>query len=142
MAFLEFYKKGQGSVGRLLALASVAALLLWGGYTLWTTLQGSFTLSRVVLSVPHVGLDITWALVISIAVVLACGYGLVWLLNRPRTVDLLIETEAEMKKVSWPSRSEAWNSSVVVVVTVVVLMGLLFLYDFVLNFILKRVFGA
>lgn len=142
MAFLEFYKKGQGSIGRLLALASVAALLLWGGYTLWAQLQGSFALSRVVLAVPHVGLEITWALILSVVLVLACGFGLVWLLNRPRTVDLLIETEAEMKKVSWPSRSEAWNSSVVVVVTVVVLMGLLFFYDFVLNFVLKRIFGA
>jgi len=66
----------------------------------------------------------------------------VGILNRPRLVDLLIETEAEMKKVSWPSRQEAWNSSVIVVVTVVIMMGLLFTYDFVLNKLFLLLFGA
>ena len=55
-------------------------------------------------------------------------------------VDLLVDTESEMKKVSWPSRQEAWSSSIVVVVTVLVMMGLLFFYDFVLNQVLKLVF--
>ena len=142
MALLEFYKKGQGSIGRLISVGSLFGILLWGGYTLWVLLQGSASLTRVILEVPHVGLRIDWALIISLVVVLAAGFGVVWLLNKPRTVDLLIETEAEMKKVSWPSRAEAWNSSVIVVVTVVVLMSLLFFYDLVLNQILKRLFGT
>lgn len=141
MAFLEFYKKGQGSVSRLIGLLCLLSLLLWGGYTLWTELSGSTTLARPVLEVPHVG-NITWALLIAVVVVLAGGYGVVWLMNRPRTVDLLIETEGEMKKVSWPSRSEAWNSSVIVVVTVLFLMALLFTYDFALHQLLKQLFGA
>ena len=72
----------------------------------------------------------------------ASAAGVVWTLNRPRLVDLLIETEAEMKKVSWPSRQEAWNSSVIVVITVVVMMGLLFFYDYTLNKIFLLLFGA
>lgn len=142
MAILEYYKKGQGSTGRLLALISCTLLVLWGCHSLWETLQGNATLSLVILKVPTVNLEITWALLIAVAVVVAGMIGTVWFLNRARAVDLLSETEAEMKKVSWPSRQEAWNSSVIVVVTVLVMMGLLFLYDFVLNFVLERLFLA
>ena len=142
MAFLEFYKKGQGSIARLLSLAGCSLLLLWGGYSFWIFLQGSPDLARTLLEVPTIGLRINFALIIALVVFLGGGGGIVWLLNRPRLVDLLIETEAEMKKVSWPSRTEAWNSSIIVVVTVVVMMGLLFLYDYVLNKVFLLLFGA
>ncbi|MEN8148235.1 MAG: preprotein translocase subunit SecE [Planctomycetota bacterium] len=142
MAVLEFYKKGQGSIARLLALAGCLLLLFWGGWSFWIWLQGFTSLSSSLLEVPTVGLEIDLALIIAVVVVLAGGAGSVWILNRPRLVDLLIETEAEMKKVSWPSRQEAWNSSVIVVVTVVVMMGLLFFYDFALNHIFLLLFGA
>jgi preprotein translocase subunit SecE len=142
MAFLEFYKKGQGSIGRLLALISSGLLVAWGGYALWVKLQGSESLVKVFsFEIPHVGLDINLALIIALVVVGAGWFGVVWFLNRPRSVDLLVETESEMRKVSWPSRQEAWNSSLVVVVTVMVMMGLLFFYDVVLNKILSFFFA-
>ena len=142
MAVLEFYKKGQGSIARLLSLAGCLMLLFWGGYSFWIYLQGYKSLSDNLLEIPTIGLDIDLALIISVVVVLAGAAGIVWMLNRPRLVDLLIETEAEMKKVSWPSRQEAWNSSIIVVVTVVIMMGLLFAYDFLLNKIFLVLFGA
>jgi preprotein translocase SecE subunit len=141
MAFLEFYKKGQGSISRLLALISSGLLIAWGGRSLWKKLQGSEDLVNVFrFEVPHVGVEINLALVIAVAVVALGWFGIVWLLNRPRSVDLLVETESEMRKISWPSRQEAWNSSIVVVVTVLVMMGLLFFYDVVLNKILSFLF--
>ena len=142
MAVLEFYKKGQGSIARLLSLAGCLMLLSWGSYSFWIWLQGFTSISRPLLEIPTIGLDIDFALIIAVGVVLGGGAGITWILNRPRLVDLLIETEAEMRKVSWPSRQEAWNSSVVVVVTVVVMMGLLFFYDFALNKIFLLLFGA
>jgi preprotein translocase subunit SecE len=142
MPVLEFYKKGQGSIARLLALAGSGMLLLWGCWSFWIYLEGFTTLSRTLVTVPRVGLEIDLALIIALLVVLGGGAGVVWILNRAKLVDLLIETEAEMKKVSWPSRQEAWNSSVIVVVTVVVMMGLLFFYDYFLNQIFLFLFGA
>jgi len=142
MAVLEFYKKGQGSLARLLSLAGCGLLLLWGGHSFWIYVQGFTNLARSLFTVPTIGLEINLALIIAVAVILGGAAALVWALNRPRLVDLLIETESEMKKVSWPSRSEAWNSSIIVVVTVVVMMGLLFLYDFTLNKIFLVLFGA
>lgn len=38
-----------------------------------------------------------------------------WLLNKPRIVDFMIATEAEMKKVNWPTRRETVGSTIVVV---------------------------
>ncbi len=140
MAFLEFYKKGQGSISRLLALVSGGLLIIWGGYSLWVKLQGTSLIEVFSFEVPHVGLDINLTLIISVVVVLLGLFSLVWLLNRPRSVDMLVETESEMRKISWPSRQEAWNSSIVVVITVLVMMGLLFFYDVMLNALLSFLF--
>ena len=140
MAFLEFYKKGQGTAARLMALVSLCLLALWGGYSLWVTLQGYSWAASPIVTVPRVNLVVNWALIASVLVTAGLGFVVIWALNRPRAVDLLVETEAEMKKVSWPSRQEAWNSSLVVVVTVLFMMGLLFFYDFILNRILTLIF--
>lgn len=80
------------------------------------------------------------ALVVGLLVACTLAVSVVWILNRPRSVDLLVETEGEMRKVSWPSRQEAWNSSMIVVITVLFLMGLLFCYDVVLNQLLRFLF--
>ena len=142
MGFLEFYKKGQGSMGRLIALLGCIGLVLWGGHSLWTYLQGYAALTKAILPIPHTGLQIDWALIIAVIVAFGGIAGVAWFFNRPKMVDLLVETEAEMKKISWPSRQEAWNSAVIVVVTVVVLMSQLCVYEFVLNHVVKQLFGA
>ena len=46
-------------------------------------------------------------------------------LESPKIADLLIDTETELRKVTWPSGQEVLNSSIVVVVCVVVLMAFL-----------------
>jgi preprotein translocase SecE subunit len=50
-----------------------------------------------------------------------------------KTAQHLIEVEDEMNKVTWPSFEEATNSSIVVIITVLILMGFLALSDFVLG---------
>ena len=142
MGLLEFYKKGQGTKGRLMALVACFGLIAWGGHSLWVQLQGSASLSKPLLVVPRVGIVISWALIIALGVALLGCAAVTWVMNRPRTVDLLVDTEAEMKRVSWPSRQEAWNSSIIVVITVLVMMALLFFYDFILTRIMNFVFGA
>ena len=61
--------------------------------------------------------------------------------------DLLIETESELRKTTWPTMDEVINSSIVVVVTVLVLGAFLALADSVLArvmayFILGQGFGS
>ncbi len=140
MAFLEFYKKGQGTLARMIALFSAIALAGWGGFSLWKLMRRWDWATGEILTVPHLDFRIDAALIIAVLVALGLIAAAVWVLNRPRSVDLLAETEGEMRKVSWPSRQEAWNSSVVVVFTVLFLMALLFFYDVALNFILRLLF--
>jgi preprotein translocase subunit SecE len=62
------------------------------------------------------------------------GSGLgVWfayrVVNYARFADFLIAVEAEMNKVSWPSRQELYRSSLVVIVVIFALAAVLFTYD-------------
>jgi preprotein translocase subunit SecE len=51
------------------------------------------------------------------------------LVNIPSFADFLIAVEAEMNKVSWPTRAELIRSSLVVILLIVFLALLLFGYD-------------
>jgi len=51
------------------------------------------------------------------------------LINFPRFADFLIAVEAEMNKVSWPTRAELFRSSLVVLVCIIVLAVILAVYD-------------
>ncbi|MCU0707483.1 MAG: preprotein translocase subunit SecE [Pirellula sp.] len=54
------------------------------------------------------------------------GYRIV---NWPKFADFLIAVEAEMSKVSWPSKTELYRASMVVIFTMAFLAILLFCYD-------------
>ncbi len=84
---------------------------------------------------------------------LAFNYGLpfllllggVWvsyrLVNYPKFADFLVAVEAEMYKVSWPSRGELIRSSTVVIVVMFALASVLFGYDLVWKFLFTNVLG-
>ncbi len=51
------------------------------------------------------------------------------------------EVAAEMKKVAWPTRSEVWTSTIIVLVTVVILTSLIFGLDYAFGKLVLAVFG-
>lgn len=55
--------------------------------------------------------------------------GLFLLLNQEKWAEFLIETEGELKKVSWPARKEYLGSATVVVLVVAIISMFLFLVD-------------
>jgi preprotein translocase subunit SecE len=59
------------------------------------------------------------------------------LVNMPRFADFLIAVEAEMYKVSWPSRAELIRSSIVVIVLLLLLTAVLFVYDIVWQWLFR-----
>jgi preprotein translocase subunit SecE len=82
---------------------------------------------------PVFGGPLSWKFLLCAAIFVA---GLVLLrryLARPATVDTLIETEQEMKKVSWPTRDESMNATWVVILVSVVLTVTLVFFDAVLT---------
>jgi preprotein translocase subunit SecE len=63
----------------------------------------------------------------------------------PAFADFLISVEGEMNKVSWPSRSELFRASIVVMVVIFFLAFLLYGYDVLLTWIkdfLDRLVGS
>jgi preprotein translocase SecE subunit len=61
------------------------------------------------------------------------------LANTPRAADFLVETEGELKKVSWPARKEYVGSSIVVILVVAVISCYLFFMDELLSFVMHKV---
>ena len=53
--------------------------------------------------------------------------------------DFFAEARSEFKKISWPSREEIQGSTAVVFVTILSMMVMVFVYDFVIQKLLQLV---
>jgi len=148
----EIYKRSQGRLVRqftCLAIWAAFALAAWRMYelrnflftnlpqTLGYLLPGTaeqyeafFTRYAVTQTLGYA----TPALVLLVG--LWVGFRIV---NLASFADFLIAVEAEMNKVSWPSRTELIRASVVVIVLMFGLTFVLYTYDFVLNWLLSQV---
>jgi preprotein translocase SecE subunit len=131
------YKKDQGRMARMAAFWTVTVLLYYGCASLRQTLSAYFpTLKEPLFAgfpkLPVVGVSLTAALLISLVVFGAGVFLAQRYLERPKQADLLIETEAELRKVTWPTGQEVFNSSMIVVVFVLFLMGFLAAADWFL----------
>ena len=73
---------------------------------------------------------------IALLVLSTIGYWIYSVLNRPKYAELLIDTENELKKVTWPSGTETVNGTVAVAVTVVALFFFLSAADTVIAFLM------
>jgi len=118
------YKRSQGRIARQVTFAAMAVMIAVGAWRMNSIAATDVGKYLVPLAVLAVGCWISYRIV-----------------NVPKFADFLISVEAEMNKVSWPSRAESWRASTVVIIVIFFLAALLFTYDFVLDFILNRVFG-
>lgn len=134
---LEIYKPGQGKLARGIAYLLGVILVVSGAASLYRFINVPGR--EWVKDVPLIGH-------ISIYNTIAFGVALLGLLvlhlvlNRPRSVDTLIDTEQELKKVSWPSRREVKNATIVVSIVTFVMAILLFGFDEILHWIFKLVY--
>ena len=70
----------------------------------------------------------------SSALVVITVFGLLgfWLLGRrPGTVDFLVSTEGEMKKVNWSTRREVVGSTVIVILLSILIAVLCWVFDYI-----------
>ncbi len=117
------YKEDQGRHVRMLAFWSLVFFLGFGCRFLhdlliqWPSLREPMGGVRL----PVVGVDLTPAFLVN-ALIFVAGLLLIhrWL-RRPKIADLLIETEAELLKVTWPKGQEVWNAAMVVIASVILL---------------------
>ena len=131
---VEIYKRGQGKLSRWIAAGFLGILIIFGCYEFYYWLYDfDFLRTTSLGTIPFVDQDLNIAFIVAMVLFAAGAYGTYWISNHPKAADLLIDTETEMKKVTWPSWPEAMNSSMVVIAAVLVLAIYLAGVDFVLN---------
>jgi preprotein translocase SecE subunit len=137
------YRPGQGVYARGAAAGAVLLLALFGSWRLYVQVRGVTDKSVPLLGmqVPYAALWAAAAFVLMAAVIFLFTFGLGTGLKSldARTqglIDLLIDTEAELAKVSWPS-SEVLSRSTAAVLVAMVLLGIfLFCVDSVVAFVM------
>lgn len=125
------------------AFWSLAILVFYGCVSLRQELAGRFAESlgdRMWEGgrLPVVGVDITPAFLIATVCLIAAMTLLYRWTESPKIADQLIDTEAELRKVTWPTLAEATQSSIVVMITVLVLMTILAGADYLLGRVVSR----
>ncbi|MEX0978092.1 MAG: preprotein translocase subunit SecE [Pirellulales bacterium] len=111
---LAIYKRSQGRIARQVTFGVMALGVLLAAWRLNEFASGRGHLLELGLPVVLglVGIWIAFRLV-----------------NMPSFADFLIAVEAEMNKVSWPTRAELWRSSMVVILLILIVAALLFGFD-------------
>jgi preprotein translocase subunit SecE len=141
-SFLSFklYKRNQGRITRQVSFAVMAVVIALAAWRLNVTLYAkeswlsamlanSAWLSGLLGVKDQAFYDITIAYLVSISTLVLGVFSSYRIVNMPRFADFLISVEAEMNKVSWPSRGELVRSTIVVIAVIFFLALTLFTYD-------------
>ena len=124
------YKRSQGRIARQVTAAALMiafAVAAWRMHDFMTNREGwgwAFSGSRYVFP--------------AIVLVLGCWFAF-RIVNYPRFADFLIAVEAEMNKVSWPSKGELYRSSFVVIFVLLLMSGILFAFDVIWRLVFQAI---
>ena len=155
------HKPGQAKLSRTITFLGGLFLVAWGCRSLLYELR-SFSVTGEG-GVTHHPLDLAWneillgaspkdawpadlvvvetkfspALTTAVLLLVAASLWWFWLLNRPKIADHLVEMEAEMHKVSWPTLSDAWQSTLVVTGFTMTIVVTILVYDLVIRGFIK-----
>lgn len=127
------YKPEQARPARNGTFLALGALAWYGASSLHSFLSWEWAKSSLGVTIPVVNVEVTVGFLIATVVFFAALVALRWALNLPKVAELLIDTEAEMRRVTWPSWPETLNGALVVIVTVIALLVVLAGADFVLS---------
>jgi len=144
------YKKGQGISARISVGAALGLIAIFASYSLHGALIG-LPAFYAGANIPIIGVPLSWGLVSSFFFFLLCvafgamlvgcfETGLGKIDNTGKgMVGFLIETQAELQKVSWPARKELIGSSIVVIVFAVIIGAYIFGIDRLVTTIMKSI---
>ena len=123
------YKPNQGRMVRQVTALTIWVVAVMGAWRFHATVLGQYFRGDGLVTGSAAGY---------LAAVIMGGLGM-WigfrLVNWPKFADFLISVEAELNKVSWPSWRELNRASMVVIFTIFFLAGILFVYDFIWQFV-------
>lgn len=122
LAKTKIYKPTQGRIVRQLTALAIWVIVGLGCWSLHGTLQatGKFIDSNAIV-VP----------IISFGLMFVGAWFGFRAVNLPSFADFLIAVEAEMNKVTWPSKDELVRAAIVVIFTIFFLAISLFLFDII-----------
>ncbi len=95
----------------------------------WGVLAGAFLVAAWQLMVRLIEYSAPIHYGVPVLVLAAGAWASYRIVNLPRFADFLIAVQAEMNKVSWPSREELVRSSIVVIFVIFFLAFILFGFD-------------
>jgi len=140
------YRPAQGVYARIGTAAALLLVCLFGSYRLYTLLAVSGTSQFIVL-----GMKVPYAALVPGGLFIVLGAA-VWLVTSgPQTglkrldaatrkwIDLLIDTESELRKVSWPTRDDLVNSTTAVLVSIVLLGVFLVGMDYLVSWVMSSI---
>jgi len=130
----HWYKPNQGRQVRTAALVGCALVDLLAAVEAYNVLA-AYPMSEYPVYVKQ-AIQLGVPVLVLAALVAVAAY----VLNRPRIAEFLIETQAELAKVSWPTREQVMGSTVAVLVLVLVMAAVLLVMDAAWEFLLKDVF--
>ena len=125
---LTIYKRNQGRVSRQVTFAALAVGVIMASWSFSGFLQGQMA-PQFWQDLFADSLFMKVYLPTGSLMLLGCWIGFRVAAGWPRFSDFLISVEAEMTKVSWPSRAELYRASLVVVVVIFLMAVLLFGFD-------------
>lgn len=107
------YKSSQGRVARRLTFIGLALVFILGA---WRLTVAEHMIAAAIVAV--LGVWVSYRII-----------------NFPTFADFLVSVEAEMTKVSWPSKKELFANSKVVLIFMALFTALIFIYDVVFQFV-------
>jgi preprotein translocase subunit SecE len=123
------YKRSQGRITRQVTFAALAVAFTLGFFRLHQTFYYSDWFSGT----KYFG----FAYWLPGILCLASWWASYRVVNMPSFADFLIAVEAEVNKVSWPTRSELFRASMVVLICIIFLALILFAYDIIWQWIFR-----
>jgi preprotein translocase SecE subunit len=143
------YKEDLGTYARTSALWLLGGLWVFGCNEMYYWLGsfrgdpeaaevGGLAAKLMEDNLPVLGVPLTWALVISTMAGVLGVVVLMLVLNKPKVADMLIESETEMRKCTWPSWNETFTSSILILVVMLIFTALLASMDWLLNEIVAK----
>ncbi len=118
------YKRTQGRIARQVTFAALAV---------------TFGLAAAELFYHRLWFSTNVVMVLSAILLVGGAWFSFRLVNMPRLADFLIAVEAEMNKVSWPSKGELIRSSIVVMFVLFLLASVLFGLDVVWSYVFEAI---
>ncbi|MCC6737462.1 MAG: preprotein translocase subunit SecE [Planctomycetia bacterium] len=142
---VKYYKPGQGTWARWVAGVLLMLLVLFGAHSLYNFIgmnkyENGINVGRtfwgyqLAKTLPGIKEGLTVGLITSTLVFFGgCFLVYLFIVNHKRLAEFLIDTEAEMHRVSWPQKHEFVGSSIVVFVSIAIIGGFVTVVDVLLR---------